>query len=179
MNRLQEKYNKKIAPALQKEFKIDNVMAIPKVTQININVGVGKYLKNNAFLKEIKNDLAQLSGQAPIETKARKSIAGFKIREGQVVGMSVTLRGKRMYDFLDKLISIALPRVKDFRGISRKGFDGRGNFNLGLKEQIVFPEITNEALEKIFSLQLNIVTTANTDDEGYALLKSMNFPFKD
>lgn len=179
MNRLQEQYNKTIAPELKTEFGINNIMAVPKVKQINLNVGVGRYLKDSKFLETIKHDLTQLAGQAPVETKARKSIAGFKIREGQVIGMTVTLRGQRMYDFLDKLISIALPRVKDFRGLSRKGFDGRGNYNLGLKEQIVFPEISAEAVERIFGLQLTIVTTAETDDQGYQLLKKMNFPFKD
>ncbi|MEZ4180194.1 MAG: 50S ribosomal protein L5 [Candidatus Doudnabacteria bacterium] len=179
MNRLQEKYNKEIAPVLQKEFDIKNVMATPKVTQINLNIGLGKYLKNSSMLETIKKDLTVIAGQAPVETKARKSIAGFKIREGQVIGMTVTLRGQRMYDFLDKLISVSLPRTKDFRGISRKGFDGRGNFNLGIKEQIIFPEITNEVMDNIFNLQVTIVTTAQNDDQGYMLLKQMNFPFKD
>ena len=179
MNRLQEQYNKAIAPALKEQFGLANVMAVPRVTQINLNIGVGRYLKDGKFMESIRKDLAKVAGQAPVETKARKSVAGFKIREGQVVGMTVTLRGTRMYDFLDKLINIALPRVKDFRGIPKKGFDGRGNFNLGLKEHIVFPEISNEALEHIFGLQVTIVTSAPTNDQAYALLKQMNFPFRE
>jgi len=150
MNRLQEQYNKQIAPALKEQFGYTNVMAVPKVKQINLNIGVGKYLKDNRFMESLKKDFTKLAGQAPVETKARKSIAGFKVREQQVVGMTVTLRGQRMYEFLDKLISIGLPRVKDFRGVSRKGFDGRGNYNLGLKEHMVFPEISQDAIEHIF-----------------------------
>lgn len=179
MNRLQEQFNKEIAPKLKEQFSYKNVMAVPKIKQVNLNIGVGKYLKDSRFMESIKKDLTRLAGQAPVETKARKSIAGFKIRDGQVVGMTVTLRGQRMYDFLDKLISIALPRVKDFRGVSRKGFDGRGNYNLGLKEQLVFPEISQDALEHIFGLQVTIATTAGKDEPAYELLKAMKFPFKD
>lgn len=177
MNRLQAQYNKEIVPALQKEFGYTNKMAVPKIQKIMINVGVGKYLKDGKFLESIKQDLKAISGQAPVETKARKSIAGFKIREQQVVGMAVTLRGQRMYEFLDKLIAIALPRVKDFRGVKAKGFDGRGNYHLGLKEHIVFPEISNDALEHIFGLQVSIVTNAGQDAPAKALLSAMNFPF--
>lgn len=179
MNRLQEQYNKQIAPALKEQFGYKNVMAVPKIKQINLNVGVGKHLKDNRFMESIKKDLTKLAGQAPVETKARKSIAGFKIRDGQVVGMTATLRGHRMYEFLDKLISIALPRVKDFRGLSKKGFDGRGNYNLGLKEHLVFPEISQDALEHIFGLQVTIATSAGKDEPAYELLKAMKFPFKD
>ncbi len=179
MNRLQEQYNKEIAPALKEQFGYKNVMAVPKIKQVNINIGVGKFIKDNRFMESIKKDLTQLAGQKPVETKARKSIAGFKIRDGQVVGMTVTLRGTRMYEFLDKLISIAMPRVKDFRGVSKKGFDRRGNYNLGLKEQLVFPEISQDALEHIFGLQITIVTDAGKDEPAYALLKAMKFPFKD
>jgi len=152
-------------------------MEVPKIEKIVLNVGIGKFLKDSKFVESIKRDLTSIAGQAPVETKARKSVAGFKIREQQVVGMAVTLRGQRMYDFLDKLISIALPRVKDFRGISPKGFDGRGNYHLGLKEHIVFPEISNEALEHIFGLQVSIVTNAGKDEPARALLTAMNFPF--
>ena len=179
MNRLQAQYNKDIVPALKEQFGFKNAMAVPKIKQININVGVGKYLKDGKFMESIKKDITKLAGQAPVETKARKSVAGFKIREGQQVGLAVTLRGNRMYDFLDKLISVALPRVKDFRGLSRKGFDKRGNYNLGLKEQLVFPEVSQDALEHIFGLQVTIVTTAGEDDPAYQLLKQMKFPFKD
>jgi large subunit ribosomal protein L5 len=177
MNRLQTQYQKQIVPALEKEFGFTNAMEAPKIEKVVINVGVGKFLKDSKFVENIKKDLATIAGQAPVETKARKSIAGFKIRENQVVGLAVTLRGKRMYDFLDKLISVALPRVKDFRGVSPKGFDGRGNFNLGLKEHIVFPEISNDALDHIFGLQITIITNAGRDDSAKALLTAMNFPF--
>lgn len=177
MNRLQEQYNKEIVPKLKEEFGYKNAMEVPKIQKIVLNVGIGKFLKDSKFVDSIKRDLTAISGQAPVETKARKSIAGFKIREQQVVGMAVTLRGQRMYDFLDKMISIALPRVKDFRGISPKGFDGRGNYHLGLKEHIVFPEISNEALEHIFGLQVSVVTNAGKDEPARALLTAMNFPF--
>lgn len=177
MNRLLQQYNKEIVPQLKKEFGYKNAMEVPKIEKIVLNVGIGRFLKDNKFVESIKRDLAAIAGQAPVETKARKSIAGFKIREQQVVGMAVTLRGTRMYEFLDKLISIALPRVKDFRGVSPKGFDGRGNYHLGLKEHIVFPEISNEALEHIFGMQVSIVTNAGKDDPARALLTAMNFPF--
>ncbi len=177
MNRLQEQYNKQIVPQLKEEFGYKNAMEVPKIQKIVINVGIGKFIKDSKFVESIKRDLATIAGQLPMETKARKSVAGFKIREQQVVGMAVTLRGQRMYDFLDKLISVALPRVKDFRGISPKGFDGRGNYHLGLKEHIVFPEISNEALDHIFGLQVSIVTNAGKDDPARALLSAMNFPF--
>lgn len=178
MERLQEQFNKQIAPALQEKFGYKNVMEVPRVVKIVLNVGIGKFIKDSKYVESIKNDLAQISGQQPVENKARKSIAGFKIREGQVIGLSVTMRGNRMYAFLDKLINIALPRVKDFRGVKRDGFDGRGNYHLGLKEQIVFPEISNEAIENIFGLEVSIVTNAGKDDPARELLKLMNFPFK-
>jgi large subunit ribosomal protein L5 len=177
MNRLQEQYNKAIVPELKKQFGYKNNMEVPRIQKVVINVGIGKYLKDGKFVESIKRDLAAISGQAPVETKARKSVAGFKIREQQVVGMAVTIRGARMYDFLDKLISIALPRVKDFRGVGAKGFDGRGNYHLGLKEHIVFPEISNDALEHIFGLQVSIVTNAGEDAPARALMTAMNFPF--
>lgn len=179
MNRLQEQYNKEIAPALKDKFAYKNIMSVPKIKQVSINVGVGRFLKDGRFMESIKRDLTKLAGQHPVETIARKSIAGFKIREGQVVGMRVTLRGHRMYEFLDKLISVAMPRIKDFRGVSKKGFDKRGNYNLGLKEHLVFPEISQDALEHIFGLQVTITTDAGKDEPAYELLKSMKFPFKD
>lgn len=179
MNRLQEQYNKEIIPALKEKFGYTNVMAVPKIKQVNLNIGVGRFLKDNKFMESIKKDFTKLAGQAPVETMARKSVAGFKVREGQQVGLTVTIRGQRMYEFLDKLISVAMPRIKDFRGVSRKGFDGRGNYNLGLKEHLVFPEISQEALEHIFGLQVTIVTNAGKDEPAYELLKQMKFPFKD
>ena len=177
MNRLQEQFNKEIVPQLQKEFGYKNPMEVPSIQKVVINVGIGKYLKDSKFVESIKRDLAAIAGQAPVETKARKSVAGFKIREQQVVGMAATLRGQRTYEFLDKLISVGLPRVKDFRGVSPKGFDGRGSYHLGLKEHIVFPEISNDALEHIFGLQVSIVTNAGKDEPARALLTAMNFPF--
>jgi large subunit ribosomal protein L5 len=178
MNRLQDQFNKKIAPALKDEFGYKNVMEVPRVTKIVLNVGIGKFLKDQKYVDSIKRDLAQIAGQAPVENKARKSIAGFKIRENQVVGMSVTLRGERMWSFLDKLISVALPRVKDFRGVNPKGFDGRGSYHLGLREHIVFPEISSEALEHIFPLEVSIITNAKKDEPARSLLRHMKFPFK-
>jgi large subunit ribosomal protein L5 len=178
MERLREQFNKEIAPSLREKFGYKNVMAVPRVVKIVINVGVGKFLKDTKYLESIKEDLGAISGQRPVETKARKSIAGFKIREGQVVGMTVTLRGDRMYAFLDKLINIALPRVKDFRGVNPNGFDGRGNYHLGLREQIVFPEISTEAIENIFGMEISIVTDAGKDEPARELLKLMNFPFR-
>ncbi len=177
MERLQEQFNKKMVPQLQKDFGYKNVMEVPRIQKIVLNVGIGKFIKDQKFVDSIKKDLANIAGQAPVETKARKSIAGFKVRENQVVGLMVTLRGQRMYAFLDKLINVALPRVKDFRGVNPKGFDGRGNYHLGLREQIVFPEVSTEALEHIFGLEVSIVTNARKDDPARALLKLMNFPF--
>lgn len=177
MNRLQEKFNKEIAPELMKEFGFTNPMQVPKFQKIVINVGVGKFIKDSKAVDSIVEDIRKISGQSPVKTMARKSIAGFKIREGQVVGLMVTLRGQRMYDFLDKLISIALPRVRDFRGIPSKGFDGRGNFHLGLKEHLVFPEIDSESLENPFGLEISLVTNSGRDDVTKKTLQLMNFPF--
>lgn len=178
MDRLHTQFNKEIAPALAKQFGMKNVMQVPRITKVVINVGVGKLAKDGKFVDMVVKDLALIAGQAPVKTIARKSIAGFKLREGQVVGVVATLRGERMYAFLDKLISVALPRVKDFRGISPKGFDGRGNFHIGLKEHVVFPEITNEALEHTFGMEISIVTNAGTDEPARELLKQMKFPFR-
>lgn len=178
MERLQEQFNKKMVPQLQKDFGYKNVMQVPRITKVVLNAGIGKFIKDQKFVDSIKRDMSQIAAQAPVETKARKSIAGFKVRENQVVGLMVTLRGQRMYSFLDKLINVALPRVKDFRGVSPKGFDGRGNYHLGLREQIVFPEVSTEALEHIFGLEISIVTTAGKDEPARALLKLMNFPFR-
>lgn len=177
MNRLKKKYETELKPAMAKQFGIKNPMAVPSVKKIVVNIGVGKTLKDPKFLEAIINDLRAITGQQPIKTLSRKAIAGFKIRENQVVGVTVTLRGRRMYDFMDKLVSSALPRVRDFRGISPKAFDGRGNYHIGLREQLMFPEIGEESLEHTFGMEISIVTNAGSDDKGRALLQSMGFPF--
>jgi len=178
MERLQEKYNKKIVPALKEKFGFKNVMQVPKILKIVLNVGVGKIKEDKKKIEFVAEDLKKISGQAPIYARARKSISGFKVRENQVVGLACTLRGFRMYSFLDKLINVALPRVRDFQGISPKGFDGRGNFHLGLKEQIVFPEVSADSLENVFGMEVSIVTNAGKDEPAKELLKLMRFPFK-
>ena len=178
MERLQEQFNKQIVPALKAKFGFKNIMQVPNIQKVVINVGVGKILKDAKTIDAIAEDLAQITGQAAVKTKARKSIAGFKVRENQVVGLMCTLRGNRMYSFLDKLISVALPRVRDFQGVSPKGFDGRGNYHLGLKEHLVFPEISASALEHIFGMEVSIVTNAKKDEVALELLKQMKFPFK-
>jgi large subunit ribosomal protein L5 len=179
MNRLKKKYDTELKPALAKKFGITNTMAIPSVQKIVINVGVGKTLKDPKLLEAIINDIRAITGQQPVKTISRKSIAGFKIRENQVVGVTVTLRGPRMYDFLDKFISSALPRVRDFRGLSPKAFDGRGNYHVGLREQLMFPEINEDSLEHTFGMEVSIVTNAKTNEKGRELLQSMGFPFSE
>jgi large subunit ribosomal protein L5 len=178
MERLQEQFNTKIAPQLKEAFGYSNVMQVPRIQKIVINTGVGKFIKDSKYIDAIVNDLAKITGQAPVKTIARKSIAGFKIREGQIVGITVTLRGQKMYSFLDKLINVALPRVKDFQGVKANGFDGRGNYHLGLKEHLVFPEISNESIDYPFGLEVSIVTDAGKDEPARELLKHMHFPFK-
>jgi large subunit ribosomal protein L5 len=178
MERLQEKFVKTIAPALKEKFSLKNVMQVPRVTKVVINVGVGKVKEDKKKIEGIIEEIKKITGQSPVKTKARLSIAGFKVRENQVVGIMCTLRGYRMYSFLDKLINVALPRVRDFQGVNPKGFDGRGNYHLGLKEQLVFPEISSESLENIFGLEVSIITNAGKDDIARELLKQMNFPFK-
>ncbi len=178
MERLQEQYNKKIAPELLKKFGLKNVMQAPKVLKIAVNVGIGKVKDDKKKIDALAADLVKITGQAVVKTKARKSISGFKVRENQIVGLMCTLRGFRMYSFLDKLINVALPRVRDFQGISDKCFDGRGNLHVGLKEHLVFPEISAEALEHIFSLEVSIVTNAKKDELAKELLTQMGFPFK-
>jgi large subunit ribosomal protein L5 len=178
MERLQEQYNKEIAPALAKKFGFKNVMQVPKIVKVMVNVGVGKVKEDKKKIEQIVEDVKKITGQAPVKTKARKSIAGFKVRENQIVGIVCTLRGFKMYAFLDKLINIALPRVRDFQGVSAEGFDGRGNYHLGLKEQLVFPEISSESLENIFGLEVSIVTDAKKDAPARELLTLMHFPFK-
>jgi large subunit ribosomal protein L5 len=178
MNRLQEKYLKEIMPALQAKFQYSSVMEAPKISKITLNIGVGDAVLNPKVLDDAVSELTQISGQKPVVTKAKKSIASFKLREGMAIGCKVTLRGERMYDFFDKLITIALPRVRDFRGVNPKGFDGRGNYTLGIKEQLIFPEINYDKVNKIRGMDIVIVTTAKTDQEAFELLKLFGFPFR-
>ncbi len=178
MNSLKEKYQKEIVPALMEKFNYKSVMQVPKVEKIVINMGVGDAVQNAKALDSAVEELAQLSGQKPVITRAKKSIAGFRLREGMPIGAKVTLRGERMYDFLQKLISVALPRVRDFRGISNKAFDGRGNYTLGVKEQLIFPEIDYDKVSKVRGMDIVIVSTANTDEEARELLTQFGMPFK-
>ena len=178
MNRLREKYNKEIVPSLMKKHNYKTVMLVPKIEKIVVNMGVGDAVVNSKNLENAKADLAKITGLRPVETRARKSIASFKIREGHKIGCKVTLRGERMYDFLDKLISVSLPRVRDFRGISPRSFDGRGNFTIGIKEQLIFPEINFDEVEKVRGMDIVIVTTAKTDEEAYDLLAELGIPFR-
>lgn len=178
MARLKEKYKKEIAPALAKEFAIKNPMAIPKIEKIVVNMGLGEASSNAKILDVATEELKSIVGQKPVITKAKKSIAAFKLRQGMSIGTMVTLRGDRMYEFLDRLISVALPRVRDFRGISGKAFDGRGNYTLGVKEQLIFPEIDFNKVDKTRGMNISIITTARTDEEARSLLKSMGMPFR-
>ncbi len=178
MNRLKEKYVKEIVPSLKEKFSYKSVMQVPKLEKIVINIGAGDASHNAKLLDACVNDLMAITGQKPVITKARKSIAGFKLREGQHVGCKVTLRGENMYTFLDKLISVSLPRVRDFRGLSPKAFDGRGNYTIGIKEQLVFPEIEFDNVVKVRGMDIVLVTTANSNDEAYALLEELGIPFR-
>ena len=177
MARLKEFYSQEVAPAMMKKFGYKNVMEIPKVEKIVVNMGVSEAVGNPKVLDAAVADLTQISGQKPIVTKAKKSISAFKVREGMSIGTKVTLRGERMYHFMDKLLNVALPRVRDFRGISPKAFDGRGNYTLGVKEQLIFPEMEYDKIDKIRGMDITIVTTANTDEEARELLKLMGMPF--
>jgi large subunit ribosomal protein L5 len=176
--RLRERYNKEIKQALQKELKLENPMAVPKLDKIVVNMGLGEATQNNKLLDPLVNDLAQIAGQKPVTTKAKKSIAAFKVREGMSIGAMVTLRHDKAYEFLDRLISIALPRVRDFRGVSTKSFDGRGNYTLGLRDQLIFPEIDYSKVEKLKGMNITIVTTAEDDNSARALLKAFGMPFR-
>ena len=178
MNRLQEKYQTSVKSELQNKFNYKSSMQIPRVEKIVINMGCGDAVANSKVLDDAVEELALITGQKPIFTKAKKSIANFKLREGMPIGCKVTLRGERMYEFLDKLVSIALPRVRDFHGVNGNAFDGRGNYTLGVKEQLIFPEINFDQIKKIRGMDIVIVTTANTDEEGRALLTLMGMPFK-
>lgn len=179
MVELQEHYKKTVVPALQKEFGYKSVMEVPQVTKITLNMGLGEAVADKKIIANATDDLAKISGQKPITTLARKSEAGFKIRTGWPIGCKVTLRRERMYEFLQRLISIAMPRIRDFRGISPKSFDGRGNLSLGIREQIVFPEIDYDKIDAIRGLDITITTTAKTDKEGEALLRAFGFPLKE
>src|ERR1700676_4541264 len=176
--RLKELYLKNVVPALSKEFGYKNVMAVPKIEKISLNMGVGEATQNSKLMDGAVNELGQIAGQRPVITKGRKSIAAFKLREGMAIGCSVTLRGDRMYEFLDRLVNVSLPRVRDFRGVSSKSFDGRGNYTLGIKDQLIFPEIDYNKVEKVKGMNISITTTARTDAEGLALLKHMGMPFR-
>lgn len=178
MARLKELYNKELAPRLKEELGLANVMEVPRITKITLNMGVGEAVGDKKVLDNAVGDLTKISGQKVVVTAARKSIAGFKIREDWPIGCKVTLRKNRMYEFLDRLVTVAIPRIRDFRGISPKQFDGRGNFSMGVTEQIIFPEIDYDKVDKIRGLDICITTTARTDEEGRALLKAFNFPFK-
>ncbi len=178
MARLKELYVKELAPKLKAELGLENVMEVPRITKITLNMGVGEATGDKKILDNAVNDLVKIAGQKVVVTNARKSIAGFKIREDWPIGCKVTLRSDRMYEFLDRLITIAIPRIRDFRGISPKQFDGRGNFSMGVTEQIIFPEIDYDKVDRLRGLDICITTTARTDEEGRALLKAFNFPFK-
>ncbi|MDO3386204.1 50S ribosomal protein L5 [Gilvimarinus sp. SDUM040013] len=178
MARLKKVYSKEIAPKLKEDLGLANVMEVPRITKITINMGVGEATGDKKVLEHAVADLEKIAGQKVVVTKARKSIAGFKIRDGWPIGCKVTLRQDRMYEFLDRLISISIPRIRDFRGVSPKQFDGRGNFSMGVTEQIIFPEIDYDKVDKIRGLDICITTSARNDDEGRALLKAFNFPFK-
>lgn len=178
MARLKKYYQEQVLPKLKDELGIDNPMRLPRITKITINMGVGEAVGDKKVLENAVNDLEKIAGQKVVVTKARKSIAGFKIRDGWPIGAKVTLRQDRMYEFLDRLISIAIPRIRDFRGISPKQFDGRGNFTMGVSEQIIFPEIEYDKIDKLRGMDISITTTAQNDDEGRALLRAFNFPLR-
>ncbi len=178
MTRLKEKYQKEVVPALQKEFGYKNVMAVPKIEKVVVNMGLGEATSNAKIIEVGADELGRITGQKPVVRRAKKSIAAFKVRKGQPIATSVTLRGERMYEFLDRLVSIALPRVRDFRGVSPKGFDGRGNFTLGLKDQLLFPEIDYMKVDKSRGMNVSVVTTARTDQEARKLLQLIGMPFR-
>jgi large subunit ribosomal protein L5 len=178
MARLQQVYKKKVVPKLLKEFAYKNVMQVPRVKKITLNMGVGEAVADKKQIENAVRDMTAIAGQKPVVTKARKSIAGFKIRDGWPIGCKVTLRGEHMWEFLDRLIAISIPRIRDFRGMNGKSFDGRGNYSMGVREQIMFPEIDYDKVDAIRGLDITITTSAETDEEGKALLKAFNFPFR-
>ena len=176
--RLKQRYQKEVGPAIAKEFSITNPMAIPRLEKIVINMGMGEAIANAKILDTAADELKSITGQKPVITKAKKSIASFKLRQGMPIGVMVTLRGDRMYEFMDRLVSVALPRVRDFRGVSPKAFDGRGNYTIGVREQLIFPEIDFNKVDKLRGMNISIVTTAGNDDQARALLKSLGMPFR-
>lgn len=178
MNKMKEKYKQEIIPALIKTFEFENIMEVPQITKVVVNIGMGSELENSKAIEAAVSDLGKITGQKPIITKARKSIAAFKLREGRIIGTKVTLRGERMWSFLDRLVNVALPRVRDFRGVSPDAFDGRGNYTLGLKDQLVFPEIEYDKIDKLRGMEITIVTTAKSDDHGRTLLQLFGMPFR-
>ena len=178
MTRLQQYYKETVAPGLREQFGYKSVMEVPRITKITLNMGVGEAVGDKKILENAVGDMAKIAGQKPVVTKARKSIAGFKIRDGYPIGCMVTLRGPRMYEFLDRLITVAIPRIRDFRGVSGKAFDGRGNYNIGVKEQIIFPEIEYDKIDALRGMNISITTTAKNDQEARALLAAFKFPFK-
>lgn len=176
--RLQERYKKEILPSLQQEFGIKNVLATPRMVKVVLNVGVGRQTKEQAFIDNVEKTLTRITGQKPVKTKARKSIASFKVREGQIIGLKVTLRGQRMYDFVEKLVSVSFPRIRDFRGISDKMVDKQGNMTIGFKEHTAFPEVKHEEIDNVHGLEICIDTTAKNRETGLALFRQLGFPFK-
>lgn len=178
MNRLQERYENEVVKSLMEKFNYSSKMQAPKIEKIVLNIGVGDAVSNSKLLDDAVNELTLITGQKPVVTRAKKSIAGFKLREGQAIGCKVTLRGERMYEFLDKLVNVSLPRVRDFRGVSNNSFDGRGNYTLGVKEQLIFPEIDYDRVDKVRGMDIVIVTTANTDEEAKELLTQLGMPFQ-
>ncbi len=179
MSRLKDRYAAEIVPALREQFGYDNVMQVPRVTKLTLNMGVGEAKTNAKLLDDAVEEMALISGQHPVITKARRSIAGFKLREGMSIGCKVTLRGERMYEMIDRLVSVALPRIRDFRGISPDQFDGRGNFSMGIREQTIFPEIDYDSVDQLRGMNITITTTATTDEEGRALLSMLGMPFRE
>ena len=179
MNRMQEKYNNDVVPALRKAFDFKNIMQVPHIQKVIVNIGMGEAMDNPKAMEAAVSDLTTITGQKPVMTKARKSIANFKLREGRLIGTKVTLRGDRMWSFLDRLVNTALPRVRDFRGVSGNAFDGRGNYTLGLRDQLIFPEIEYDKIDKVRGMEVTIVTTAKTDEEGRRLLRLLGMPFRE
>ncbi len=178
MGRLLDHYRNNVVPQLKEQFGYENIMQVPRITRITLNMGVGEAIGDKKIMEHAVSDMNQIAGQKPIVTKARKSVAGFKIREGWPIGCKVTLRRERMYEFLDRLINIAIPRIRDFRGLSPRSFDGRGNYSLGVREQIIFPEIDYDKIDAIRGMDITVTTNARTDEEGRALLAAFNFPFR-
>ena len=178
MNRMKERYDTEVVPALMKALNLTNIMEVPRISKVVVNIGLGEAMDNPKALEAASSDVTAITGQKPVITKARKSIANFKLREGRAIGVAVTLRGERMWSFLDRLMNIVLPRVRDFRGVSAKAFDGRGNYTLGLREQIIFPEIEYDKVDRVRGMEITIVTTARTDDHAATLLKLLGMPFR-